>query len=88
MPGSSIGENNHLPVREGISLITGLGAYNLPKNAEIHIFFNVTAEGIVTLRAFEPISMKELTVTATVALLSEEEVARAKQMYDGLSAST
>ena len=88
VPGRSIGENNHLPVREGCSLITGLGAYHLPENAELQLYFNVTAEGIVTLRAFEPVSKKELTVTATIALLSEEEVEQAKQLYRGLCAST
>ena len=88
VPGKSIAENVPLPVMEGTSRISGLEQYNLPRNAALHLFFSITSEGVVSLRAFEPISMKELTVTATVALLSEEEMEQAKVLYSGLTTST
>jgi actin-like ATPase involved in cell morphogenesis len=89
VPGRSMAENTHLQVKEqGGSRITGLQQYGLPENAPIHLYLSVTAEGIVTLRAFEPTSKKELKVTATIALLSEEEVEQAKQLYSGLTAGT
>ena len=88
VPGRSMAENTHLQVKEPSSKITGLKQYDLPENAPIHLYLNVTAEGIVTLRAFEPTSGKELKVTATIALLSEKEVEQAKQLYGGLTAGT
>lgn len=88
VPGRSMAENTHLQVKEPESKITGLGKHNLPENSPIHLYMNVTAEGIVTLRAFEPTSGQEVSVTATIALLSDEEVAQAKVLYSGLTAGT
>ena len=88
VPGRAVAENNALPVKEGAAQITDLGQYNLPENSPIHIYFDVSAEGIVTLRAVEPVSNKEATVKATVALLTQEEVDKEKANYNGLTVTT
>jgi molecular chaperone DnaK len=88
VPGGSVRENNPLPVSGGDGIITGLASYDLPAGSDIHLFFDVTVEGIVTLRAVEPTSGKEAIVKATVALLSDEEIEQAKRVYSGLTVST
>ncbi len=89
VPGRALSENTRLPVDgKGGARITDLGKYHLPAGSPIQLSFNVTAEGIVTLTAVEPTSGKELQVEAKIALLSEDEVQQAKELYNGLTAGS
>jgi molecular chaperone DnaK len=85
--GKALDQNSRLKVAEPEAAITGLGPFNLPKGSPIHLYFNVDSDGVVSLRAIEPTSGKRVEVTATVALLTDEEVAEAKAVFNGLTAS-
>lgn len=89
VPGRALSENTPLPVDgKGSARITDLGKYHLPAGSPLQLSFNVTAEGIVTLTAVEPTSGKELQVEAKIALLSEDEIQQAKELYNGLTAGS
>ncbi|HEY0616508.1 MAG TPA: Hsp70 family protein [Kribbella sp.] len=58
--------------------ITGLAQYGLPAGSPIQLRFQISNEGEITVSATEPTSGKELAVTAQIALLSDEQVADAR----------
>jgi molecular chaperone DnaK (HSP70) len=87
-PGEGMYENNPLPVAEDIAYIGDLAKYNLPEGSDIEIYFDISAEGIVTLRAVEPKSGRDLKVTATIALLSPEEMEKSKEIFRGMTTGT
>ena len=82
-PSGELSSNRYLSAGE----ITGLSSYNLPAGSPIHLYFHVTDEGHVTLRAVEPTSGKDLEVKARIALLSEAEVEQAKETFSGITVS-
>jgi len=55
--------------------ITGLPT--LPANSPIDVVMTVSSEGLLTVRAVEPTSGKDLTIDVRISVLSETEVARA-----------
>lgn len=80
-PSRDISSNRYLAAGE----ITGLASYNLPAGSPIQIYFYVSNEGHVTLRAVESTSGKELEVKARIALLSEAELEKAKATFNGIT---
>ncbi len=60
---------------QGAGLITDLPA--LPKNSPIDITIHVDTDGILSLRAVEPTSGKDLTIQVQVSVLSQEQMADA-----------
>lgn len=87
-PGEAMHENNPLPVEQDIAYIGDLAQYQLPEGSEIDIYFDISAEGIVTLRAVEPKSGRDLKVTATIALLTPDEMAESKEILRGMTTGT
>jgi len=82
-PSDALASNRFLEAGE----ITGLAAYNLPAGSDIELYFFVSNDGDITLRASEPKSGKNLEVKARIALLSDQEVAEAKAVFNGLTVS-
>lgn len=82
-PSRELSSNRYLSAGE----ITGLSSYNLPAGSPIQLYFHVSDEGHVTLRAVEPTSGKDLEVKARIALLSEAEVEQAKATFNGITVS-
>lgn len=82
-PSGSLSANRFLEAGE----ITGLSPYSLSAGSPIELYFAISGEGHVTLRAVEPTSGRDLEVKARIALLSEAEVAQAKAAVSGISVS-
>jgi molecular chaperone DnaK len=68
--------------------INGLASYSLPAGSPINMTIAVDAEGTVSLRAVEPASGKELTMSVRISILSEKQVSEAKVAHAGLTIST
>jgi molecular chaperone DnaK len=82
-PGSALASNRYL--ESGV--IDGLGEYNLPQGSPIELYFFVSNDGDISLKATEPKSGKNLEVKARIALLTETEIAEAKTVFNGLTVS-
>jgi molecular chaperone DnaK len=85
-PGREMSENH--PLDAG-GQITDLEQHHLPAGSPVHLDFFVDAEGTVHLKAVEPRSNQELTLEVRISVLSEEQVAEAKEVVQtGLTVST
>jgi len=71
------------PVDRGNGLITGLPP--LPAGSPIDIMMTVDDEGLLTVRAIEPTSGKNLTIEVRVSVLTEEEVVRATEKISAIT---
>jgi molecular chaperone DnaK len=68
--------------------ITGLRPFALPAGSPIHIDVTIDDEGTVHLKAMEPASNHEVTITVRISILSAEQVDEAKHIHAGLTVST
>jgi molecular chaperone DnaK len=82
-PGRELHEN----APRGSGVLRDLGPYNLPAGSPIHLYFDITTEGLVRLRAVEPKSGRDVHVEARVALLTQEEFEASREVVSGLRAS-
>jgi molecular chaperone DnaK (HSP70) len=70
-------------VDKGAGLITGLPS--LARHSPIEISLRVDDEGLLSLRAVEPSTGKELVIEVRVSVLSEEEVLEAQRVVAGIT---
>jgi molecular chaperone DnaK len=84
-PGPELSENHR--VEEG-GRIRDLASFALPAGSPINIEIKVDAEGTIQLRAVEPASGHEVTISVRISILSEEQVDEAKVAHAGLTVST
>jgi hypothetical protein len=80
--------NHRVEGEENGGRITGLAEHALPAGSPIDIEISVDAEGTVHLRAVEPTSGHELTLSVRISVLSAEQVAQHKVAHAGLTIST
>jgi molecular chaperone DnaK len=86
LPGRDMSENHAL---DASGQITGLGPYQLPAGSPVHLDMSVDAEGTVHLQAVEPRSGEKLTLKVRISVLSEEQLAEAKEVVQtALTVST
>ena len=62
--------------------------FSLPAGSPINIEISVDDEGTVHLRAVEPASNHEVTLTVRISILSADQVDEAKRAHAGLTVST
>jgi molecular chaperone DnaK (HSP70) len=84
-PGPELAANHPL---DASGRIKDLGSFTLPAGSPINIEMNVDAEGTVHLRAVEPASSHEATISVRISILSAEQVSEAKIAHAGLTVST
>jgi molecular chaperone DnaK len=84
-PGPELSENH--PVEDS-GRIRELTPFALPAGSPISIDIGVDAEGTVRLKAVEPASGREVTMSVRISILTEEQVAEAKVAHAGLTVST
>jgi molecular chaperone DnaK len=84
-PGRELIQNHPLDAK---GRIEGLGPYALPDGSPVNLDISIDAEGTVHLKAVEPASNNELTLTVRISILSAEQVAEAKRAHAGLTVST
>jgi molecular chaperone DnaK (HSP70) len=84
-PAAELSANHPL---DSSALIKGLQSFALPADSPVNIEMNIDNEGTVNMRAFEPASGKEATVSVRISILSEEQVSDAKRILTGLKVST
>jgi molecular chaperone DnaK len=63
------------------------GLPRLPKGSPIEVRLAIDAEGLATLSAVEPSSGQQLTVTATLSVMQQEELAEATKIVAGMERS-
>jgi len=83
-PGSALSSNSFLAAGE----IIGLAQFRLPAGSPIYLYFGISEEGDITVRAVEPTSGKDLQVTARIQLLSAAQMDEAKLVSSGITVST
>jgi molecular chaperone DnaK (HSP70) len=71
------------PVDRGAGTITGLP--RLPEGSPVTITMTVNEDGLLTVRAVEPTSGKELTIEVRVSALSDEEIPQLREMVSAIS---
>lgn len=84
-PGREMNANHPL---DASGRITGLERHALPAGSPVNLEIRVDEEGTVHLKAVEPTSNQELTLSVRISILSEEQVADAKRAHAGLTVST
>ncbi|HET7018358.1 MAG TPA: Hsp70 family protein [Streptosporangiaceae bacterium] len=84
-PAAELSANHAL---DSSAKITSLQTFALPADSPVNIEMNIDDEGTVNMRAFEPTSGKEVTVSVRISILSEEQVSDAKRILTGLKVST
>jgi len=84
-PSSDLSANHRV---DDAGSIDGLAPFRLPAGSPVNIEISVDAEGTVKLRATEPTSGKELEMNVRISVLSDEQVAAAKEIHRGLSIAT
>ena len=84
-PGREMAANHPLDTS---GRIKGLGSFSLPAGSPINMEINVDGEGTVHLRAVEPASNHEATLTVRISILSADQVDEAKRAHAGLTVST
>ncbi|MFJ2621484.1 Hsp70 family protein [Glutamicibacter sp. NPDC087344] len=77
---SDVVEDNVLLKESSLELSPGL-----PKESEVEIYVDITAEGVVKLRVVDPKSGNETNLEATVSVLSEEEIAQQTKTVSGIT---
>jgi molecular chaperone DnaK len=82
-PGPEMIENKHL--NDGKGMIKDLP--RVPKGSPIHIQMCVDDEGLLTVKAKEETTGKELTINVKVSMLSEEQVDLATEAVSALTVS-
>lgn len=86
--GRAMSDNRPLRAGSDAGVLKDMAQFALPAGSTIEVYFAVDGEGLVRVRAVEPLSRREVTVEAKIQLLSDEEVARAKRDVAGLVAAT
>jgi molecular chaperone DnaK len=84
-PGPEMAANHPLDTS---GRIKDLGSFSLPAGSPINMEINVDGEGTVHLRAVEPASNHEATLTVRISILSADQVDEAKRAHAGLTVST
>jgi molecular chaperone DnaK (HSP70) len=84
-PGPEMAANHPL---DASGRIKDLGAFALPAGSPINLEIAIDDEGTVHLKAVEPASNHEVTITVRISILSAEQVDEAKQIQAGLTVST
>ncbi len=84
-PGREMAANHALDTSGRIQKLAPLG---LPAGSPINLEICVDAEGTVHLRAVEPTSRQEVSLSVRISILSEEQVAEAIDAYAALTVST
>jgi molecular chaperone DnaK len=84
-PGREMAANHPLDTS---GRIKDLGSFSLPAGSPINMEINVDGEGTVHLRAVEPASNHEATLTVRISILSADQVDEAKRAHAGLTVST
>jgi molecular chaperone DnaK len=84
-PGPEMAANHPLDTS---GRIKDLEQFRLPAGSPINLDIQVDGEGTVHLKAVEPTSNHEATLTVRISILSEEQVAEAKVAVAGLTVST
>jgi molecular chaperone DnaK len=84
-PGREMAANHPLDTS---GRIKDLGSFSLPAGSPINMEINVDGEGTVHLRAVEPASNHEATLTVRISILSADQVDEAKRTHAGLTVST
>ena len=84
-PGRDMTENHPL---DASGRIEGLGPFALPAGSPVNLEIMVDEEGTVHLRAVEPASSHELTLSVRISILSAEQVDEAKRAHAALTVST
>jgi molecular chaperone DnaK (HSP70) len=84
-PGREMTANHPL---DASGRIKDLGSFSLPAGSPINMEINVDAEGTVHLKAVEPASNHEATLTVRISILSADQVDEAKRAHAGLTVST
>ena len=87
-PSEEMSANHRVEGEENGGRITGLAGHALPAGSPVNIEISVDAEGTVHLRAVEPTSGRELTLSVRISVLSAEQVAQHKVAHAGLTIST
>jgi molecular chaperone DnaK (HSP70) len=82
-PGPEMIENKHL--NDGKGTIRDLPS--VPQGSPIHIQMQVDAEGLLTVKAKEETTGKDLTINVKVSILSEEQVQLATEAVSALTVS-
>jgi molecular chaperone DnaK len=84
-PGPEMAANHALDTS---GLIKDLLQFHLPAGSPINLDICVDSEGTVHLKAIEPTSNHDATLTVRISILSEEQLAEAKVAVAGLTVST
>jgi molecular chaperone DnaK (HSP70) len=84
-PGRDTAENHPL---DASGRIEGLAPFALPAGSPVNLEIMVDEEGTVHLKAVEPASSRELTLSVRISILSAEQVDEAKRAHAALTVST
>jgi molecular chaperone DnaK len=84
-PGREMAANHPLDTS---GRIKDLGSFSLAAGSPINMEIDVDGEGTVHLRAVEPASNHEATLTVRISILSADQVDEAKRAHAGLTVST